>query len=38
MLRSTCRIAPFMQAIVGKESDKMIKDVELKVKIKTLTL
>ena len=31
-------IAPFAQAIVGKESDKMIRDVELKVKMKTLTL
>ena len=26
-------VAPFAQAIVGKESDKMIKDVQLKVKI-----
>jgi hypothetical protein len=31
-------IEPFAQAIVGKESDKMIRDVELKVKMKTLTL
>ena len=31
-------IAPFAQAIVGKESNKMIRDVELKVKMKTLTL
>ena len=31
-------VAPFAQAIVGKESDKMIKDVQLKVKMKTLTL
>ncbi|KAF8816644.1 hypothetical protein BYT27DRAFT_6382273 [Phlegmacium glaucopus] len=31
-------IAPFAQAIVVKESDKMIRDVELKVKMKTLTL
>ena len=31
-------IAPFAQAIVGKESDKMIQDVQLKVKMKTLTL
>jgi len=31
-------VAPFAQAIVGKESDRMIKDIELKVKMKTLTL
>ena len=31
-------VAAFAQAIVGKESDKMIKDVQLKVKMKTLTL
>jgi hypothetical protein len=31
-------ITPFAQAIVEKESDNMIKDVELKVKVKTLTL
>jgi hypothetical protein len=31
-------IEPFAQATVGKESDKMIRDVELKVKMKTLTL
>ena len=31
-------IAPFVQEIVGKESDKMIRDVDLKVKMKTLTL
>jgi len=31
-------VAPFAQAIVGKESDKMIQDVQLKVKMKTLTL
>ena len=31
-------IEPVAQAIVEKESDKMIRDVELKVKMKTLTL
>ena len=31
-------IEPFAQAMVGKESNKMIRDVELKVKMKTLTL
>ena len=31
-------VAPFAQAIVGKESDKMIQDVQLKVRMKTLTL
>ena len=31
-------IEPFAQAMVGKESDKMIRDIELKVKMKTLTL
>ena len=32
------KFCPLTQAIVGKESDKMIKDVQLKVKMKTLTL
>jgi hypothetical protein len=31
-------ITPFVQGIVEKESEKMIRDVELKVKMKTLTL
>ena len=31
-------VGPFMQVIAEKESDKMIRDVELKVKMKTLTL
>ena len=30
-------VGPFMQVIAEKESDKMIRDVELKVKMKTLT-
>ena len=31
-------IEPFVQERVEKESDKIIKDVDLKVKMKTLTL